>query len=269
MGELDQSEIVRRFGIERPVLEIWEKLFFEARGQRGHTDWVHGQIICPTQREGKAELASRLKLVAAAGPVAARAILDCDSRVPLQEGERLFDRRLKLHLKFDAACDMPLKSDRDRMSFVRLHVAMKGQEQRLQLQERRLQQRCREASNKHELATMRLELARERDERLATAQARRDEERAFVREGARITKELQAEQRRAERQAERDAAVARVASSPLAALRWARSENTRIESAKPEPRVSLGVDDYEMATVIRLTPRREVAPAQTVVAVPA
>ena len=269
LGELDQPEMEHRFGVEQTVLETWEKLYFAVRGQRGLTGWVHTEIICPAQRDGKVELASRLKLVAAAGPVAARAILDCDSRVPLQEGERLFDRRLKLHLKFDAACDMPFKSDRDRMAFVRLHVEMKGQEQKLQLQERKLQQRCREASNKHELATMRLELARERDERRAAAQARRDEERALVRQGARISKELEAEQRRAERQAERDAAIARAASSPLAVLTWGGSGTNRVETPKPEPCVTLGVDDHEIVTVIRLTPRQEVDPAQTVVAVPA
>jgi hypothetical protein len=269
LGELENSEIVRRFGVEQPVLETWERLYFDARGQRGHTGWVHAEIICPAQREGKAEFAARLKLVAAAGPVAARAILDSDSRAPLQEGERLFDRRLKLHLKFDAACDMPLTSSRDQMAFIRMHVEMKGQEQKLQLQERKLQQRCREASNKHELATMRLELARERDERRAAALARRDEERALVREGARISKDLQAEQWRAEWQAERDAATARAASSPLAALTWGGSGTNRVETPKPEPSVALGVDDHEMVAVIRLMPRQEVDPARAVVAVPA
>lgn len=264
LGELDFREIALRCAIEEPVLEMWERLYFAVRGQRTHTGWVQAEIICPAQREGKVELAARLKLVAAAGPVAARAILDCDSRVPLQEGERLFDRRLKLHLKFDAACDMPLVSGRDQMAFIRMHVEMKGQEQKLRLQERKLEQRCREALDKHELAKLRLEFAREREEKRARAQARRDEELALVRHGSRISKELQEEQRRAEWQAQRDAAIARAASSPLATLKWDRSEITRAE-----PYVTVGVGDQEMATVIRLTPRPEVHPAQAVVAIPA
>ena len=231
--------------------------------------WVYSHIICPTQRAEKADLAARLKLVAAAGPVAARAVLDCDSRVPLQEGERLFDRRLRFELKVDAACDMPLRTSRDQMALIRMRVDMMSREQRLQLEERKLEQRCREALDKHELAKLRLEFAREREEERAAARARQDEERALVRQGARISKELQREQRRAEWQAERDAVVARAASSPLAALKWDSSEHVPTEMPKAESCATLGGNDHEMVAVIRLTPRLEVGPAPAFVAVPA
>ena len=189
LGGLDGPEIASRFSLESQLLDTWEKLFFDARGRRQHVGWVQAHIVIPAQRADGLELAARLKLVAAAGPVAARAVLDCDSRVPIEEGKRLFDRRLKLSLKFDAACSMPLDSDRDRLAFLRMHVEMMGREQNLRLQERKLEQRCRKALDQHELAKLRLEFAREREAKRAAARARREEERALgaVRDGGGVS----------------------------------------------------------------------------------
>ena len=81
--------------------------------------------------------------------------------------------------------------------------------------------------------------------------------------------EFQKEQLRAQWQAEQDAAVARAASPPLAALRWGGSEDAQAEVPKPESCVTLGLDDCETFAVIRLAPRLEIGLAPAVVAVPA
>jgi hypothetical protein len=269
LGELDGSEIADRFGLDQETLETWERLFFAARGERSRTGWVHAHIICPALKAGNADLAARLKLVAAGGPVAARAVLDCDSRVPVDKGEQLFDQRLKMHVKFQAACDMPLTSSRDRLAFIRLHTNMMSREKRLQLEERKLEQRCQEASDKHELAKLRLEFARERERQRLAARAHRDEERALLAEGQKHVEELRKEQRREQWEAERKAAIVRAASSPLATLTWRDSPSTPIRSQKPEAQTARASINGEAAAVPCLAFPLDDSSSPVAVAVPA
>ncbi len=223
LGELDRAEIARRFGLDQRAIEAWESLFFDARGAREQTGWIRAHVIQPEIAAGRDSLAARLKLVASAGPSAARAVLDADGRVPLDAAERLFDRRLKLHLKFDAAVAMPLKTDRQKMSFLRMYTDLTLRERRLCLEERELQERCLEALRKHERAKVRLERADKRAREREAKMARRANRRALRREQERqITQLEQAWQQRWHVQQQR-AAAARAASSPLARLRWGAS----------------------------------------------
>lgn len=223
LGEIDQDEIVRRLGVEKHLLQAWEQAFFAARGNRSSIDWIRGHVIQPELNAGNAEFAARLKMAAAVGPVGARVILDADSRVPIDEGQRLFDRMIKLSLKFDAAAELSISSQEERIHFSRLHVALQHQSQQLRLARERLEQKCREASDRHELAKIRLEMAQQREARRVDKQARRREERSVHRDGELHSEDLLAERKQAARQAQREAMEARAAESPLAQLHWAKA----------------------------------------------
>jgi hypothetical protein len=123
---------------------------------------------------------------------------------------------VKLGLKFSIAMQIPLRTDRQKMFFIRNYNELLYAERRLEIAERRLAQRCQEAMNKHELAKIRREAAQERAERKAAADARRTEQRELKR----LARERQIAQRRDRDLAENQAAAARAASSPLAQIEW-------------------------------------------------
>ncbi len=70
----------------------------DVRGCRNAVGWFAAHVIGPELAAGRSELAAKLKLVAAVGPVGAQAVLDVGSRVPVTAGEHLFQRKLRLHL---------------------------------------------------------------------------------------------------------------------------------------------------------------------------
>ena len=220
LGGLDGREISQRLGLEQEVIEAWEKIYFDVRGMREAVGWIHLQVIQPERNVGREDLAARLKLVAAVGPLGARAVLDLGSRAPLDEGQRLFDRRLKLHLKFDAAVEMSIESNREKMFFLRTYADMRHQENHLRCQEQRLQRRCQEALDRLELRKIRLELAHKRAERREAARDRREQERRLIREAKAKLAQNDAARRKSIQVAEALAAAARATAGPLAQLTW-------------------------------------------------
>ena len=228
LGGLDGREISQRLRLEEQIVEAWEKIYFDVRGMREAVDWIHLQVIKPEQTAGHDDLAARLKFAVAVGPLGARAVLDLDSRAPLNAGQRLFDRRLKLHLKFDAAAGLSMQSNREKMFFLRTYIGLRGQENRLRLQEQRLQRRCQEALDKQESAKIRLELAHKRAERREAARTHREQERRLIWEAKAKLAQNEAARRRATQAAEAAEAAARATASPLAQLTWHKSgaENT-------------------------------------------
>jgi hypothetical protein len=143
--------------------------------------------------------------------------------VPLDQGERLFDQRLKLGLKFEEALQLPLTTDREKLRFIRLHAELRLGEQRAALATRRLEQRCAEALRKHKIAAARLELTRRREERRAQEAARRAAERERKQEEkqARIRRrQAKLELQQQEWEAQILLTKQQAARSRLAQLRW-------------------------------------------------
>ena len=186
---------------------------FEVRGWRGAT------VAGSPADAGSVDLAMKLRLVAAAGPLGATTILDAGSRAPLSEGEELFRRKLNLSLTFDRAMAM-LEGPGYQFRFVQLYADLQMQEKRLKLLESKLAGKCNAALCRHELAEVRAQAGLEREKARAAREARKVEELALRREGQRYSAELEAARERALNLAERKAAEARAAASPLARLSW-------------------------------------------------
>lgn len=216
-ADMSHDEMHTRSGVEISIVKTWESLFFDARGQRQATGWLAHHIIEPELKADNPELASKLKVALMAGPIAVRGMLDMQSGVCLDEGDRLFQRRIKLIEKFDVAVNLPIDSERSQLFFMKLHVSLMAAEKRQALAEQKLAQRCAEARDRFELAKLRLEQATElqaarRSEKMSTA------ERRGVSGAARqqATQEL----KRYQELAHWKAVQCRVAESPLARLRW-------------------------------------------------
>ncbi len=154
-----QREIAKRLGVAEEVVRLWESLFFDVRERLPALDWVLAKVIWPEQIHGSRSLASKLKLAFAGGPVAARAVLELESRVLLTAGERLFDRRLRLELKLDEALAIPLVTSQDNYRFVEFYAELRLSERQLELDKQELEERCRAALRRHELVKLRLQRA--------------------------------------------------------------------------------------------------------------
>ncbi|MCE9607611.1 MAG: hypothetical protein K8U03_22215 [Planctomycetia bacterium] len=216
-ADMSHDEKHARSDVEISILKTWESLFFDARGQRQATGWLAHNIIEPELKAGNPELASKLKVALMAGPIAVRGMLDMQSGVCLDEGDRLFQRRIKLNEKFDVAVNLPVDSERSQLFFMKLHVSLMAAEKRQALAEQKLAQRCAEARDRVELEKLRLEQAAEfqavrRSEKMSKA------ERRAV--GGAARRQATQELKRYQEQAHWKAVQCRVAESPLARLRW-------------------------------------------------
>lgn len=217
VADMPSEEMQTRSGIETPILQAWESLFFDARNQRQATVWLCRHVIEPEVSAGNNEFASKLKVAIMTGPIAVRGMLDIKKGICLDEGDRLFQRRIKLNQKFDVAVNTPTDSEQLQMFFMKLHVSLMAAEKRQAIAEQRLAQRCAEARERFELKKLRLEHAAEvrmvrRNEKLRNAERRAADESAR-RRSAEELKRYQAE-------AQWKAMQCRAVESPLAQLRW-------------------------------------------------
>jgi hypothetical protein len=227
LADLTSDEIAKKVGIDAATVDVWEKLYFDARGLRDATSWLSAYVVEAERKAGNSALAARMKLAIAAGIDGVNAILALDEAAPVDEAERLFQRKLTLSLKFDDATSMAIDSDKNRMKFVKLYVELQQSEKRLKLAEQKLVARCATDRDRFELSKMRMEAAREQ---------------AAAKDAARRTKAERRRRMRADREAERTqlekvqhyarlaeekATACRIAESPLTQLTWG--------PAKPQP----------------------------------
>ena len=228
LGDMDLEEISQLVQIDEAVIQTWERTFFDVRSALAATQWVNIHVIQTELAAGHGDLAARLRMVAAVGPQGARAILTADTRLPMHEAERLFDRDLKLHLKFDAAVKMTPDTEKTRLFFIKWYTELKNEKQRLQLAREKLQQKCEEAMDRCKVAKIQAELTLERERNRATAlaarQTRRREAKTLIATREKQSHLLIAEHRREQEQAQQTALAARIAASPLSRLQWHRQE---------------------------------------------
>lgn len=227
LADLTSDEIAKKVGIDAATVDVWEKLYFDARGLRDATSWLSAYVVEAERKAGNSALAARMKLAITAGVNGVNAILGLDEGAPVDEADRLFQRKLALSLKFDDATSMAIDSDQNRMKFAKLYVDLQLSEKRLMLAEKKLAARCAAARDRFELSRMRMEAAREQ---------------AAVKENARQTKAARRRRSQANREAERAQLTemqhyARLAEEKATACRIAESPLTQLTlgPAKPQP----------------------------------
>ena len=220
LGELDPKEVCQQFNIEEAVFQAWEKTFFDVRGCRSATHWVSIHVIQPELAAGRDELVARLRMVSAVGTLAAKAILQADTRLPICEAQKLFERQLKLHLKFDAAVEMTPGTNKNHLFFIRQHALLKLEERRLEFAREKLQKKCEEILDRHKLSMIQAEITLERERNRAAAIAQRAEGIALAKRGDEDIRKMLVARRREQELVEQAARAERIAASPLSRLRW-------------------------------------------------
>ena len=162
VGNLPVDEIAERTGVPAAVLEVWEGLFFDVRDLREATSWLSVHVIRKERRGGDPVLAGRLQCAACLGPVGVRAVLAAEEGLPIDEADRLFQQKLRLQVKMNEAVDMPLTSEKELVKFLNSSTWMQVELKKIELGTRKLEQKCAQARDRHELSKLRLELERER-----------------------------------------------------------------------------------------------------------
>ncbi|MBL9085011.1 MAG: hypothetical protein JNK76_24620 [Planctomycetales bacterium] len=218
LADISSAEMHARTGVEIAVLEAWEALFFDVRNQQKATCWLVRHVVEQERSTGDPRFASQLKLALMAGAVAVRGLLDHADGQCLDEADRLFQRKLILSTKFDAAVEMPIDSEKSRLAFIKFQLQLMEGEQRQKLAERRLAQRCVEASHRHELDKLKLAEAAERRALDGSARDRKAEQKAARAAAAQRRRQEVGERQRETASRERQA---QAAASPLAQLTWA------------------------------------------------
>ena len=246
LADCAPSVIAERLRLDGNVIELWEKLFFDVRPCLGALDWISSNVIEAETLRGNRRLAARLKAAIAGGQKFAIAILDADDKIPVEEGERLFRRKLLLDLKLDEAHSFPLANGADALRIIKLSVELHHDEKRLELDTARFQYQCEEAAKAHKLAHEQLELSRRRLELRIAERDQRLQRRPERRAAASAPLHNRAQELSAIAQEKRDAR-ARAAASPLAALRWRQTTSHKHDVNDP-PFVELP------AIALRLSP---------------
>jgi hypothetical protein len=218
LGNLPLAEVSRRSGIDEQVVDVWEKLFFDVRGQRESVDWLAINVIGKEFRKGNPEFARQMRLAIAAGPVGVAVLLDAETEAPLDEADRLLRRRAKIHAKLDWLADTPITSVSHAMQMTKLHAQIMFEERRLALAYKKLEARCTEGLRRHEAAMERL---RNVDRRAAekAAEAQRKHEAKAMRWAVRRKDSARRPDHAQKAQQAVDAAG--LNEMPLAKLRWA------------------------------------------------
>lgn len=257
LGRCDRSEIAQRLRLDESHILTWELLFFDVRAAHGAVTWIQARIISPLEAAGRLGLVARLRLVSSAGPVAARAIMDADVQMPLDPGQRVFAKQLKLDLKVQEALAFPVTNERQSMQLIVLSAKIRAAEKRLELDKAKLEARCQEAVRKHELAVLRVEVANQNKQ---TRSRQRDGKRSRTQQAAREhnrTEEMAL--LRAYEEAARAAAQERALASPLAQLTWSSSATAKAQSIDAE--LMTPVESEGEIVTLDWTPRVDEVPS--------
>lgn len=156
LADLPHQEMARRSGLDVALLQTWESLFFDARGQRRSVTWLSHQIIGKALARGDTELAGQMRLAIALGCVGVEMILDVGKNVPLDDADRLLRRQLKVHLAFERLADIPLASDSQVLSLAKLRTRLMLSEKRIELARENLEARCAHQIRRHQREMERL-----------------------------------------------------------------------------------------------------------------
>lgn len=161
LAEMTHEEMRLRTDTDLQVVRIWEQMFFDVRGQRVAASWLEIMVIDKEVRDGEVELAQRMKLAIAVGPVGVRLMLDSEESPPLDEADRLMRSRLRINLKLHQLADTRTSSE-NMTKHIALHARLIFEENRLKLAYKKLESRCAESIRRHELAMERLRHAERR-----------------------------------------------------------------------------------------------------------
>jgi len=147
LGNLPRAEIAIRLDVEQEVIEISEDLFFDIRGVRHETSWMSCHVFIPEVKAGDIDLVAKMRLAYHGGPVMARALLDADENLPMDEAEQIVDQEMLLHGKLQAALEIELDAN-SALEYVKNFMDYDLARRKVQLEREKFQHACELAREK-------------------------------------------------------------------------------------------------------------------------
>ena len=141
IANCQREEIAARLQIDEQIVAVIEDLFFDVRWALDASGWVVCRVIIPETQAGAFDLTAKLKLAYFGGSIVARAILDSRVRQPTKAADRIFDREVLLHLKFQEAMEAPL-DERERLKYLELYLRYDISRRQLKLDKEKFAHQC-------------------------------------------------------------------------------------------------------------------------------
>lgn len=116
----------------------FKPLLGRAPNENLSSGWMNCHIFVPEARFGSKERSAKMKLAQYGGPLVARALLDGQEKLPLEEAQQIIDQNVQLHAKLQAAleCDLDAQSAEQ---FLKVYLEYDLQRRKLQLEHEKFQ----------------------------------------------------------------------------------------------------------------------------------
>jgi hypothetical protein len=147
LGNLSRVEIAVRLDVEQEVIEIAEALVFDIKDMRRTAGWMSCHVFIPEVKAGDIDLAAKMRLAYHGGPVMARALLDADENLPLDEAQQIVDQEMLLHSKLQAALEIELDAN-SALEYVKNFMDYDLARRKVQLEREKFQHACELAREK-------------------------------------------------------------------------------------------------------------------------
>lgn len=246
LGGCSDESIVEQTAIDIEVVRLTRELFFDIEENRNASSWIDAQVMAPERNAGKFEQATRYATAYSGGPIVASVLVSSTGPDLNNEAARLQSLEQSLHLKLQAAMDMPIVDPAQSAKFTGMLLDYEQSKQRLEFEREKFRHRCEQDLREHSLAERRAEFAEEQhryriDREIGQSQRKhdpRDRQQLAV---------LQQSIRTERRQREHQEAAIRATRSPLFALSWATPK------VPPQPADALAPQGNELTNAVSVT----------------
>jgi hypothetical protein len=250
-GSSDES-IVEQTAIDIEVVRLTRELFFDIEENRNASSWIDAQVMAPERSAGRFEQATRYATAYSGGPIVASVLVSSTGPDLNDEAARLQSLEQSLHLKSQAAMDMPIVDPAQSAKFTSMLLDFEHSKKRLEFEREKFRHRCEQDIREHSLAERRAEFAEEQhryriDREISQSQRKRgpiDRQKL-----AGLQKSLRTERRQREHQ---EAAI-RATQNPLAILSWSTPK------VPPQPADALVSQINELSNVVAVTQTYEIS----------
>jgi len=147
LGGLPSAELALRLDLSLEIIEVAEALFFDL-GDQPQAAWISHHVVIPEVSTGSAEVAAKLKVAYHGGPLMARALLDAQDNLPLNDAQTLVDQELLLYAKLQAALEFELDAH-SASEYIKHHLDYDLARRNIELEREKFQYECELARAQH------------------------------------------------------------------------------------------------------------------------
>jgi hypothetical protein len=252
LGGCSDESIVEQTAIDIEVVRLTRELFFDIEANRDASSWIDAQVMAPERNAGRFEQATRYATAYSGGPIVASVLVSSTGPDLNDEAARLQSLEQSLHLKSQAAMDMPIVDPAQSAKFTSMLLDFEHSKKRLEFEREKFCHKCEQDLREHALAERRADFAEQQHQARIDQeinQSRRIRDSSDRQKLAELQQSIRTERRRRE---EQEAAV-RATRTPLASLSWTTPK------VPPQPADALAPLGNELSNVVSVTQTCEIS----------